>query len=82
MQSLDEKFTLLDLLPGEFGCDIVCETRVASLHGGVSYEAVSYVWMEAAGWRDIQVSGERVRVTKNLYAALQRFRYSARIRTL
>lgn len=76
------EFTLLDLMPGQNGQEIVCQTRTAHLDQNVPYEAVSYVWMESSGRRDIQVSGEEVGVTNNLHAALQRLRDQECTRTL
>ncbi|KAI4592946.1 hypothetical protein KJ359_010198 [Pestalotiopsis sp. 9143b] len=76
------EFMLLDLLPGQNGQEIVCQTRTARLDQNTPYEAVSYVWMEASGRRDIQVSGEKVGVTNNLHAALQHLRDAEHTRTL
>ncbi|KAF7525633.1 hypothetical protein G7054_g11005 [Neopestalotiopsis clavispora] len=81
MDNLDE-FILLDLFPGQHGQEIICETRSACLDKSVPYEAVSYVWMEAGGRQSIQVSGQSVMVTSDLYDALQRLRFPARTRTL
>ncbi|ETS75336.1 hypothetical protein PFICI_12280 [Pestalotiopsis fici W106-1] len=77
-----DNFVLLDLLPGQHGENIICQTRLACLETCGPYETLSYVWMEAAGWRIIQVSGQEVEVTCNLHAALQRLRHEKKTRTL
>jgi hypothetical protein len=73
---------ILDLLPGDSGEAIRCLVRIASLDGDEQYEALSYVWGEAGAQKEIEVSGQTVHVTDNLYAALHRLRYPMQKRTI
>jgi len=55
---------------------VKCATRVISLDSNEQYEALSYVWGERTNDdEDIQMSGQPVTVTRNLYAALKRLRF-------
>jgi hypothetical protein len=65
---------ILELLPGKDDSPIQCTTRIAHLWYGEAYEAVSYVWGDGPPSRSVQISGEAVKITQTLYAALKRFR--------
>ncbi|KAF2629377.1 hypothetical protein BU25DRAFT_389536 [Macroventuria anomochaeta] len=82
MRSSDREFRLLDLLPGVGDEAIRCATRVVSLDRHPDYETMSYVWGDRREEKDIEVSGNPVPITENLYAGLLRLRYSTKKRTL
>ncbi|KAH7075909.1 heterokaryon incompatibility protein-domain-containing protein [Paraphoma chrysanthemicola] len=82
MRSSDREIRLLELLPGEGDDAIRCTTRVVSLNDHPDFETVSYVWGDRTGDRFIEVSGDSIPVTKNLYDGLLRLRLSSTIRTL
>ncbi|KAF1847615.1 HET-domain-containing protein, partial [Cucurbitaria berberidis CBS 394.84] len=73
---------VLDLLPGSWNDVVKCDIRIVSLDGNAAYEALSYVWGESPDTKSIEVSGQRVLITLNLYSALRRLRYSDRKRAI
>jgi hypothetical protein len=73
---------LLTILPGKDGDEIKCSLETVSLDHNPSYEAISYVWGDPAEKRDIVVDDSIFSVTRNLFAALEQFRYSDRPRAL
>ena len=81
IHSADRGIRLLDLLPGTREDEIRCKIRVVSLNQHPDYEALSYVWGGRTEEKGIEVSGQRVFVTRNLYDGLQRLRYPETKRT-
>jgi hypothetical protein len=73
---------LLRLLPGQAAEPIRCTLHVVSLDASPRYEALSYVWGDAAKTRDIILDGQRYDVTINLEAALRGLRRSSKPRQL
>ncbi|KAF1829547.1 hypothetical protein BDW02DRAFT_509686, partial [Decorospora gaudefroyi] len=78
----NREIRVLDLLPGDGSDEIQCQVRVVDLDKQPDYEALSYVWGDTTIRKSIQVSGNTVMITPNLYHALLRLRYSTRRRTL
>lgn len=76
-------FRLLRLLKGD-GLDLHCEIFLAWLDETelVPYEALSYTWGSTAIMDNINVDGQKLRITPNLYAALQQLRYKTTDRIL
>lgn len=73
---------LLRLLPGQAAEPVRCTLHVVSLDASPRYEALSYVWGDAAKKHDILVDGQRYDITVNLEAALRGLRRSFRSRQL
>jgi len=74
---------ILHLLPGHEHEPIKCLLFTGT--GGVlgdAYEALSYVWGSAESAAHIKVNGRAVRVTPNLFSALNSLRYDTRVRSL
>lgn len=67
---------VLDLLPGADDDSISCTIRLISLDSDETYEALSYVWGDRVGEKEIDIAGHCVSVTANLYAALRRLRHA------
>lgn len=70
------------LLPGYREDDLQIKLEVQHLDFNPQYEAVSYCWGEAERKHSIICEGSAIMVTSNLIAALRRFRYAKRSRTL
>jgi hypothetical protein len=84
---LPDEIVLLYLLPynGDGNgkdAPIRCETGTVSLSENPTYEALSYVWGDPALTRDVEVSGQVVSITDNLYAVLHQLRLPDRSRAL
>jgi hypothetical protein len=82
---LDETKTqirLLHLLPGVEEDPLHCAFSVISLDDGTKFEALSYVWGDMNDRMPIQVEGQEVTVTRNLYQALKSLRYEERKRVV
>jgi hypothetical protein len=78
-----QEIRLLTLEPGARGQGIVCNlSPVSLLDHGISYEALSYCWGNPNDRREISISGTVMRVTTNLYAALQYLRRPSEPRIL
>ncbi|KAF2636477.1 hypothetical protein P280DRAFT_473023 [Massarina eburnea CBS 473.64] len=73
---------VVDILPGSEPDAIAFECRVISPDNGDSYEALSYVWGDAAATRTVSISGYRVEITETLYTAFERLRSPDSKRTL
>ncbi|KAI0401543.1 heterokaryon incompatibility protein-domain-containing protein [Xylaria palmicola] len=74
---------VLDLLPSlSRAAPIRCRVRQVELGPDAGYEALSYVWGDRQGSCPITCDGRRLLVTPNCLAALTRFRYPLRTRTL
>jgi hypothetical protein len=82
VRSSDREIRLLDLLPGERDDPIRCATRVISLDQHPEFETVSYVWGDRKGEMAIEVSGQPISITNNLYAGLLQLRHVKEGRTL
>lgn len=82
VRSSDREIRLLDLLPGKSDDLIRCATRVVSLDQRPDFETVSYVWGDRKAERAIEVSGQSISITNNLYAGLLRLRHVKEGRTL
>lgn len=70
---------LLSLLPGEHGTPLQCEITECEDSFNTSYEALSYTWGEPEFPKVIHVNdssgkSQYIRITQNLYNALQRLR--------
>ena len=70
------------LRPGSFGDPIVCQLEHIKLIPDSDYEAVSYVWGDAAVTKPITLDGREYPVTTNLYTGLQFLRYKESSRRL
>lgn len=70
------------LRPGSFGDPIVCQLEHIQLIPDSDYEAVSYVWGDAAITKPITLDGRVYPVTTNLYTGLQFLRYKESSRRL
>jgi hypothetical protein len=69
---------VLILEPGNWDSDIQCRLSNIDLSiPGQAYEAISYVWGDAAARKDILCNGFTFNITKSLYDALQVFRRPA-----
>ena len=76
---------VLDLQPGRWTDEIVCDLRVVSLDSKSStpsYEAISYAWGNPQDTVPIKVDGKVLQATKNLHLALRRLRSKDDARTL
>lgn len=60
---------VLRIHAGQFGSPLSCELRTVEF-SAARYEALSYVWGNSTMDRKIQVNGESLWVTRNLYYAL------------
>ena len=78
----DQEVRLLDLVPGKGNAIIECSIRIVSLAERPSYEALSYVWGDPSDCIPIRVQHRDVKITRNLYAALQQLRSGTTTRTL
>jgi len=78
----DQQIRLLDLIPGEADAMIECSIRIVSLAEGHPYEALSYVWGDPSDCIPIRVQHRDVKITRNIYAALQQLRSATTTRTL
>lgn len=72
---LKDQIRVLDLLPGKEEDEVECKVRVVTL-GAEEYEALSYVWGDLVGGKNIKVDGIEQSVTASLYTALRRLRDS------
>lgn len=82
---LDNEIRLLVLQPPYDGDEnrlIKCDIHTVALSDKPSYECISYVWGDPAYQIPILVSGQEVRVTRNLHDALVRLRLRNKERTL
>lgn len=61
-------------MPGKEHNQITCRLKQADLQNALTYEAISYVWGDAAIRRTITCDGSSFEVTANLFLALQRLR--------
>ncbi|KAI0890186.1 heterokaryon incompatibility protein-domain-containing protein [Annulohypoxylon maeteangense] len=73
---------ILKILPGDASTPIKCELRVASLSKVSDFETVSYVWGDFTNLVDIELSGRKVGVTKNLHTLLHRLRLTSNARSV
>ncbi|KAM0420554.1 hypothetical protein ACHAPT_011723 [Fusarium lateritium] len=64
---------LVTLLPGQDGEPLRCGTQTVDVNDKVPYEALSYVWGPYRG-HTIEVDGQTVDITVNLFEALNRLR--------
>jgi hypothetical protein len=70
------------ILPGTWTDPISCELHVVSLDDSPQYEALSYVWGNAAITAPITVNSCELQVTTNLSAALRRLRKDRETRVI
>jgi hypothetical protein len=70
--SEDIRIRVLD--PGQPSDEISCSLKRAFLPDHPHFEALSYVWGDPSDPRTVICSGERFKVTVNLYKALQHLR--------
>lgn len=73
---------LLTLHPGQFDEDIRCSLHAVSLTSKPQYEALSYVWGDAAETLPVIVDSHEKQVTTNLEAALRHLRWQEKPRIL
>lgn len=71
---------LLDLSPGQPGEAINCSLHIVDLDETQPYTALSYTWGELGLSQGVLCDGRELKITSNLYAALQRLRLSDRRR--
>jgi hypothetical protein len=71
----ERSIRLLTILPGEIGNTIQSTLEVVELDKASQYEALSYVWGKCDPPAEIVCNGERMQITPNLAAGLQRLRY-------
>jgi hypothetical protein len=67
---------LLKMIPGSRGDPILCSLCVTRLAQLDSYAALSYCWGKPVFEHAVLCDGTEIRVTENLYLALQRLRLS------
>lgn len=65
---------ILDIQPGAWNEEIVCNMRVVSLDNPPPYNALSYVWGEYIPRFVVRIQGQMVLASANLHAALRRIR--------
>ncbi|KAI6792182.1 hypothetical protein KC361_g6899 [Hortaea werneckii] len=53
---------------------LYADLEIVSLDSEPEYKAISYVWRDASDTTDMCLNGQSVKITKNLAAALRRFR--------
>ena len=71
-----DTFHLLVLLPlKKSGMNVECRIGLARLDDQVAFKALSYVWGNPHGTRNIRLDGIDFPVTENLHSALRRLRY-------
>src|ERR1700709_411881 len=70
----ESQFRLVTILPGDWTEEIQCTLRIWSWNTKPSYEALSYVWGDAADRRWIWLDNTPFSVTKNLEHALRNLR--------
>lgn len=70
------------LLPGKPGDPIRCELELMPLDDVRPYEAVSYVWGRTTDRVVILCHGKKLKITRNLFEALKRFRRRRKTRIL
>jgi len=74
---------VLDLAPGSWDEPVTCSLRTVDLHDDeLHYEAISYAWGDPIDRKTVVCNGCAVSTTRNLFEALQRFRYADTTRTL
>ncbi|KAF7550394.1 hypothetical protein G7Z17_g5733 [Cylindrodendrum hubeiense] len=81
---LQNEIRILYLFPhnGDNNALLKGDLKVAALEADPEYEAVSYVWGSSDSLVDIEVSGNKVGVTKNLDSFLRRLRLADKTRAL
>jgi hypothetical protein len=83
LDSTKSEIRVIEISPAEFRRDvIVCYLRTVSLLNKPEYEALSYVWGDTRGKKHILVDGNRIPVTKSLFAALECLRDAEKTRIL
>lgn len=79
----DRSIRVIDLAPGAWDAPVRCSLRTVRLDdNNLCYEAISYAWGDPTDRRALVCNGSIVSTTRNLFEALQRFRYDATTRTL
>lgn len=80
----DSEIRLISLLPGSFGPTLKCDLFHAKLDSETEYDALSYVWGSVYNDEEntVLISTESLRITRNLFAALQHIRHSTQPITL
>jgi hypothetical protein len=75
---------VLELLPGAHGMSLTCNLLQVRREDNPEYEAVSYTWGAPVFSKRIQElsTGKYIRITDNLFDALESFRYEDRSRIL
>lgn len=73
---------LLYLSPSDETDIIRCRLQIVSLDDGPEFEALSYAWGDDNNPRAIELDGQPVQVTQNLYGALKHLRLDENERTL
>lgn len=77
-----ESIRLLYLEPGSGSHRIECESESVQFADKPSYNALSYTWGDAQRTKLITVSGKKMRITENLWNALQSMRHPTERQTL
>ncbi|EPS40991.1 hypothetical protein H072_5133 [Dactylellina haptotyla CBS 200.50] len=75
-------FRVAEILPGEKDTPIYCTLHVTNWEEPLPYEAISYVWGDAALKEPVFVDGKRLEVTRSLHGAINHLRYTDRSRFL
>lgn len=80
---LPREIRIMHLLPhnGDKEKSINCNLLVSSLDLSLKYETLSYVWGDDACLVDVEISGRKAGITKNLYSALRRPRRQDQVRS-
>jgi hypothetical protein len=77
----ENEIRLLDIHPGNIDASIHCDMRHASLTPGLDFTALSYTWGDPKIRKPIEINGQNLDVTVNLYNALHHMRSSRTVRT-
>lgn len=77
LDPIKSEIRLLTLQPGAWNEDVICTLQIVSLNHSPRYEALSYVWGDMGITREINLDGNRINITQNLFYALRRLRYNA-----
>lgn len=81
-QHVHDQIRLLELQPGSWDAQIVCQLVVVGLGEKPKYRAISYVWGPRSNMKTITLDGKSFAVTPNLESALRRFRSTNTVQLL
>jgi hypothetical protein len=70
----NQNIRLLQISPGQFNDEVVCNLETFSINTGISWRALSYCWGDPHMRAHIIVNNVRISVTKSLEVALRYMR--------